>query len=223
MARHEDGVVIKEVERGLDLDILDLLQAVAKGDDCGCRQGQGRYPAKQWPTDSAGENKDLMADRPPEGVTMDLNTMHKTKDKKVQPVHDLTVVPHKVEGRGDWWERAAARHPPDEDQLWRQFGTLIRDRTAPFPRGLWVTEERFNDMKIADWLWPQEVEMLKEVFWCREAALSFDFSELGWIHPDVVLPIKLNTVPYDAWKEGNFPIPRKLCEEVSDMVQQRLT
>jgi hypothetical protein len=65
--------------------------------------------------------------------------------------------------------------------------------------------------------------MLKEVFWCRKAALSFDFLELGWIYPNVVLPIKLNTVPYDAWKEGNFPIPRKLRKEVSDMVQQRLT
>jgi hypothetical protein len=65
--------------------------------------------------------------------------------------------------------------------------------------------------------------MLKEVFWCREAALSFNFSESGQIHPDVVLLIKLNTVPHDAWKEGNFPIPCKLCEEVSDMVQQRLT
>jgi hypothetical protein len=98
MAHHKDGVVIKEVERGLDPDILDLLQAVVKGDNCSCRQGQGRYPAKQWPTDSAGENKDLIADRPPEGVTIDLNTMHKTKDKKVQLVHNLTVVLHKVEG-----------------------------------------------------------------------------------------------------------------------------
>jgi hypothetical protein len=78
-------------------------------------------------------------------------------------------------------------------------------------------------MKIADWLWPQEVEMLKEVFWCCKAALSFNFSESGQIHPNVVLLIKLNTVPYDAWKEGNFPIPRKLRKEVSDMVQQRLT
>jgi hypothetical protein len=47
IACHEDGVVIKEVKRGLDLDILDLLQAVAKGDNCSCQQGQGRYPAKQ--------------------------------------------------------------------------------------------------------------------------------------------------------------------------------
>jgi hypothetical protein len=36
MACHKDGVVIKEVERGLDLDILDLLQAVTKGDNCSC-------------------------------------------------------------------------------------------------------------------------------------------------------------------------------------------
>jgi hypothetical protein len=83
LARHEDGVVIKEVERGLDLDILDLLQAVAKGDDCSCWQGQGRCSAKQWPINSAGENKDLMVDQLLEGMTMDLNTMHKTKDKKV--------------------------------------------------------------------------------------------------------------------------------------------
>jgi hypothetical protein len=32
---------------------------------------------------------------------MDLNTMHKTKDKKVQLVHNSTVVPHKVEGQGN--------------------------------------------------------------------------------------------------------------------------
>jgi hypothetical protein len=56
---------------------------------------------------------------------------------------------------------------------------LIRDQTALFPRGLQVTEERFKEMKIAEWLWPREVEMLKEVFWCQEAALSFDFLELG--------------------------------------------
>jgi hypothetical protein len=36
MARYKDGVVIKEVKRGLDLDILDLLQAVAKGDNYSC-------------------------------------------------------------------------------------------------------------------------------------------------------------------------------------------
>jgi hypothetical protein len=42
--------------------------------------------------------------------TMDLNTMYKMKEKKVQPVHNSTVVPHKVEGRKDWRERAKVRH-----------------------------------------------------------------------------------------------------------------
>jgi hypothetical protein len=164
--RQEDGAVIEEVERGLDPDVLELLQAVAKGDDCGCRPRQNRtFEGHERRADYDG-NQDPKVDRPPEGATMELNTMHKTKDKKVQPVHDSTVVPHRVEGRNDWRERAAARHPPNEDQSWRQFSTLIRDRTAPFPKGLRVTEERFKDMKIADWLWPREADMLKEVFWC---------------------------------------------------------
>jgi hypothetical protein len=36
MACYKDRVVIKEVKRGLNLDILDLLQAVVKGDNCSC-------------------------------------------------------------------------------------------------------------------------------------------------------------------------------------------
>jgi hypothetical protein len=33
--------------------------------------------------------------------TIDLNTMYKMKEKKVQLVHNSTVVPYKVEGRKD--------------------------------------------------------------------------------------------------------------------------
>ncbi|KAH5702140.1 hypothetical protein HBI20_255490 [Parastagonospora nodorum] len=77
-------------------------------------------------------------------------------------------------------------------------------------------------MKIAEWLWPREKLMLQEVFFCREAALSFDFAESGRIHEDVCPPVRINTVPHDAWKEGNFPVPRRLRAEVNDMIQQRL-
>jgi hypothetical protein len=56
LARQENGVIVEEVERGLDLDVLDLLQSVAKGDDCGCRQEQGRYIAGHLPADNHGEN-----------------------------------------------------------------------------------------------------------------------------------------------------------------------
>jgi hypothetical protein len=64
--------------------------------------------------------------------------------------------------------------------------------------------------------------MLEEVFYCREAALSFDFPKSGRIHDDVYPPVRINTVPHDAWKEGNFPILRKLRDEVASMIQERL-
>jgi hypothetical protein len=202
LTKVDDGVVIEEIERRMDRGILELLAAVARGEDHNHRKRdrgvlelmavvtEGEEQGRRCPKDDQAQ----VGSRP----TIDLNTMYKTKEKKVQPVHNSTVVPHKVEGRKDWRERAKVRHQPNEDQSWRQFGLLIRDRTAPFPRGLRVTEERFKEMKIAEWLWPREVEMLKEVFWCREAALSFNFSESGRIHPDVVPPIKLNTVSHDA-------------------------
>jgi hypothetical protein len=148
--------------------------------------------------------------------------MHKTKDKKVQPVSKSDFTPHAVEGRMDWQVRAAERQKPNTDQSWRSFQRYIGDRTAPFPVGTRVTNERLEKMKIAEWLWPREKLMLQEVFFCREAALSFDFAESGRIHEDVCPPVRINTVPHDAWKEGNFPVPRRLRAEVNDMIQQRL-
>ena len=201
--KEADEVVVCEVQSHVDSDILEVLDEVAHQN--GYKQGAPRGLGI-----------------PLRGPILDLNTMYKTKEKKVQPIHNSSVTPHKVEGRDDWQDRAGMRQPPNPDQTWRQFPHLIRDRTAPFPRGLRVTEERFEQMKIADWLWPKEVEMLKEVFWCREAALSFDFSEAGRIHPDVVPPVRLNTIPHEAWKGGSFPIPRKLRDEVGEMVQERL-
>jgi hypothetical protein len=64
--------------------------------------------------------------------------------------------------------------------------------------------------------------MLEEVFFCREKSLSFDFAESGRIQENVCPPVRINTIPHEAWKEGNFPVPRRLRAEVNDMIQQRL-
>jgi hypothetical protein len=157
-----------------------------------------------------------------DGVLFQVNTMYKSKDKKVLPVADSSVRPDAVEGRSDWKERAQQRQPPNPDQSWRKFPNHITDRTAGFPKGQRVTKERLVEMKIAEWLLPREREMLEEVFLCREAALSFDFAESGRVHHDVTPPVKINTVPHEAWKESNFPVPMSLREEVNKMIQDRL-
>jgi hypothetical protein len=56
LARQENSVIVEEVERGLDLDVLDLLQSVAKGDNCDYQQEQGRYIAGRLPADNHSKN-----------------------------------------------------------------------------------------------------------------------------------------------------------------------
>jgi hypothetical protein len=208
----DEGILVIAAEPDMDEEINEILRDLAYLNRA--EQQQLRRADKMW--------NDVGRKVKKGGVNFELATMYKTKDKKVLPVHDSSVIPHAVEGRLDWQERARTRQPPNTDQSWRQFQRFIEDRTAPFLKGTRVTPERLQKMKIAEWLWPREKEMLIEVFHCREAALSFDFPESGRIHPDVVPPVRINTVPHDAWKEGNFPIPRKLRDEVSKMIQERL-
>jgi hypothetical protein len=208
----EEGILIIEADTDMDKEIEEVLQELA--------HTHQRVPPRRTPEDQAWL---AISQRATQGaIGLELNTMHKTKDKKVLPVSDSLHAPHPVEGRQDWRERAQARQPANSDQSWRQFPDSIEDRTAPFPRGTRVTKERLAKMKVADWLWPREIDMLKEVFYCREAALSFDFAESGRIHEDVCPPIRINTVPHKAWREGNFPVPRRLRAEVHDMIQQRV-
>jgi hypothetical protein len=48
-------------------------------------------------------------------IGFQVSTVYKTKDKKVQLVHDSKAKPHAVEGRLDWQERAKVRQPPNKD------------------------------------------------------------------------------------------------------------
>jgi hypothetical protein len=156
------------------------------------------------------------------GLAFQVNTMYKRKDQKVQPVTDSTAKTAQVEGRKDWKARAAARQIPNPDQSWRKFQKHFEPRYAPFPVGQRLTTERWEALKIGPELWATEKEMLKEILLCREGALSWDFSESGRVHTEVVPPIKINTIPHEAWKENSFPIPRMLRDQVSDMIKQRI-
>jgi hypothetical protein len=206
------GILMMAAETGMDEEIDEMLRDLAHLHRAETQQAQESVAF--W------SKVDIKLSQ--RAIGFEVATMYKTKDKKVQPVHDSTVKPHAVEGRLDWQMRARARQPANNNQSWRQFGKYIEDRTATFPLGSRVTSERLRKMKIAGWLWPRESEMLQEVFFCREAALSFDFQESGRIHHDVYPPVRINTVPHTAWKEGNFPVPRKLRDEVGRMIQERL-
>jgi hypothetical protein len=59
------------------------------------------------------------------------------------------------------------------------------------------------------------------LYW-REGALAWDFSESGRISHEVILPVTIDTVPYQAWQVPQFPIVKKLRDIVIEMIQQRI-
>ena len=175
-----------------------------------------RQPTKFW------KNQLRKARKDPLGLQFEVNTLYKTKDKKVQPISDSQIKPDKVEGRPDWKSRAASQQKPNKDSDWRSFEKYFEPRYAEFPRGTRLTRQRISELKIGTELKPREKEMLVEMLYRREPALAWDFSESGRVNPEVTPPIKLNVVPHQAWQEKQFPVPRKLRDVVREMIQQRL-
>jgi hypothetical protein len=115
-----------------------------------------------------------------------------------------------------------AKQIPEADSTSAAFGTLFEPRYADFPRGTRMTPERIKEMKISPNLQPEERRMLLEVLYRREAALAWDFKESGRISREVIPPVVINTVPHQAWRADQFPIPRKLRDVVIEMVKERI-
>ena len=61
-----------------------------------------------------------------------------------------------------------------------------------------------------------------QVIYDREAALSWEFSEIGRIRKSVAEPQQIRTVPHEAWQAPGFPIPRALNATVVEMLKERL-
>ena len=156
--------------------------------------------------------------------TMDfeVNGMHKRKGQKIEPVDDSGQTAREIEGRLDWKERAKAKQYPTEDPSRAPFAKYFEPRYATFPRGTRITPERRKEMKISPDLLPREVEMLEELLYRRESALAWDFRESGRVSREVIPPVVIDTVPHQAWRADQFPVPRKLREVVIEMLQDRI-
>jgi len=55
-----------------------------------------------------------------------------------------------------------------------------------------------------------------EILFAREEALAGDFSEIGCVKPEVTSPVKIRTVPCEAWQIKDFLVPNKAFRENSD-------
>ena len=151
-----------------------------------------------------------------------VNGAHKKKGVKIEPIDASGQKSRKVEGRLDWKERASSRQIPNDDSDSAPFQGYFEPRYAKFPRGTRMTSERISEMKISPNLLPNEKLMLLELLYRREAALAWDFRESGRVDREVIPPVVIDTIPHQAWRADQFPIPRKLRQVVVEMVQDRI-
>lgn len=77
-------------------------------------------------------------------------------------------------------------------------------------------------MIVGDGLTAIEKELLTEMLFNREAALAWNFSEIGLVRPEVAPLQKICTIKHTAWQVPGFRIPRALNKKITDVLQERL-
>jgi hypothetical protein len=155
---------------------------------------------------------------------VDVFTMYKRKADKVRPVEaDVTLTDGSTPGglvawREDCLKREALL-PPGTGPF---DGTLLIKKFSSIPRGSRLTAERIKALVTGTELRPRERELFLEMMFNREAALSWDFSEIGRVRPEVAPPQEIRTVEHKPWQHPGFKIHRSLTGVVENIVRERL-
>ena len=89
-------------------------------------------------------------------------------------------------------------------------------------RGTRLISERLKRIRIENELSDQKKKLLTEMFYRRKTAMSWNFSEIGQIKPEVYLPMKIRIISHKTWQIPEFQIPRFLNDTVAEMIKKRL-
>ena len=147
-----------------------------------------------------------------------VNTLYKRKADKVRPVNLGHTTGETPGGTDTWFEDDVAARPAKPSEKYEDW---ITGRFATSEPGSRLTKERFESLTIGNGLQENERDMLYHILRNREEALAFDWSHLGIIREEVTPPIKIRTVPHEAWQEKAFPIPKALATKVVQMLKER--
>ncbi|KIJ08983.1 hypothetical protein PAXINDRAFT_88126 [Paxillus involutus ATCC 200175] len=63
------------------------------------------------------------------------------------------------------------------------------------------------DLNPANWLWPEEVELVQWIVCEHGTAFAWIHTEQGHLDEHYFPPVKIATVPHTPWAQGNIPIP----------------
>jgi len=124
-----------------------------------------------------------------------VSTVYKTKANKVYLVDPGETNSSKPGGCLDWLEKSKVSDVPCEPRLYTEW---ITPKFLDTCKGTCLTEERIKDLVIRDSLWPKEKEVFLEMLYNQEKAITFDFSHIRKVKPDVAPPQVIKTVEHKA-------------------------
>lgn len=97
-----------------------------------------------------------------------------------------------------------------------KFSTIKKGTRLYGPRLQGVLDQ------VSESLSDAERDILIQILYNREAALTWDFDECGSLDPIVAPPQILKVVEHSAWQAGSIPIPKGLKKKVVELLKTRI-
>jgi len=148
---------------------------------------------------------------------MEALTLYKRKKDKILLANQPYTGGLKPRGDEDWKIKLVGNPSP----INIKYSWLI-PKFSNIPRGMRLTAERMDGLKIGKSIMQQEKNILMEVLYNREAGIAFDFTENGVFKPKVEPSHKILTIQYEPWQAANFRVLKALEVEVVDIVKKKL-
>ena len=146
-------------------------------------------------------------------------TMYKRKKDKVRPVN----TPHrdglKPERRMDWKHEKLKKEKEKGIEYEGQHANWLIAKFSTIEKGTRLTEERMKEMKLPSNFAAEEMNLLEEMLFNREAVFAWDWAEKGKLDVDIEPPHKIPTISHEPWQAPSFRIPKALDEEVREILQ----
>ncbi|KIJ14898.1 hypothetical protein PAXINDRAFT_23931, partial [Paxillus involutus ATCC 200175] len=94
-----------------------------------------------------------------------------------------------------------------------------------FIPGECFTQERADalDLDPANWLWPEEVKLVRWIVREHETAFAWIPTERGRLDEHYFPPVKIATVPHTPWAQRNIPIPPRIHDQAIQIIKDRIS
>ena len=144
-------------------------------------------------------------------------TAYKRKADKVRPVDAPLLDGSQPAGDPEWRQKAIAR----ERYQPGKYSKFITGKFSNIKKGSRLTKARMATLDVGD-LSPAEKDVFLNMLYNREAALAWDFSEIGLLREEVAPASRIRTVEHKPWQHPGFNIPLALHPKVVEMLTERL-